>query len=71
MASPHEEMELPPFARYAGQESFFGGEAPLSVGVGYLVVLGFGMGFSILTTCLVFINKYFGNRGEITSEHFK
>jgi hypothetical protein len=62
---------FPPFARYDGQDSFFGGEPPLSKGIGYLVVLGFGGLFSIITTVLVLLNKYFGNQGEITSEHFK
>lgn len=62
---------FPPLLMFSGQESFFGGEPPLSVGVGYAVVLGFGLFFSIVTTCLVFINKYFGHKGEITSEHFK
>jgi hypothetical protein len=64
-------LELPPFDRYKGQDSFFGGEPPLSEGVGYLVVLGFGFLFSIFTTVLVLVNKYFGKRGEVTSEHFK
>ena len=59
------------FTKYQGQDSFFGGEAPLSEGIGYLVVLGFGALFSILTTILVFLNKYFGSKGDITSEHFK
>jgi uncharacterized membrane protein (DUF4010 family) len=63
--------DLPPFARYHGKDSFFGGEPPLSEGVGYLVVLGFGFLFSIITTILVMMNKYFGNMGETTSEHFK
>ena len=63
--------ELPPFLRYDGQESFFGGEPPLSKGVGYLVVLGFGFLFSLITTALVLLNKYFGNKAAITSEHFK
>lgn len=62
---------FPPFARYDGQKDFFGGEPPLSTGVGYLVVLGFGFLFSIITTILVLMNKYFGAKGEITSEHFK
>ena len=66
----HSENE-PPFLRYAGQESFFGGEAPLSIGVGYAVVLGFGLFFSILTTIIVYINRFFGAKGDITSEHFK
>eukprot|EP00522_Entomoneis_paludosa_P012939 CAMPEP_0172445002 /NCGR_PEP_ID=MMETSP1065-20121228/4990_1 /TAXON_ID=265537 /ORGANISM="Amphiprora paludosa, Strain CCMP125" /LENGTH=707 /DNA_ID=CAMNT_0013195791 /DNA_START=70 /DNA_END=2193 /DNA_ORIENTATION=- len=62
--------EEPPFAKYQGQDSFFGGSPPLSEGVGYLVVLGFGALFSILTTIIVFLNQYFGAKGEITSEHF-
>eukprot|EP00977_Amphora_coffeiformis_P012897 scaffold3276_cov168-Amphora_coffeaeformis.AAC.14 len=64
------DLETPPFARYAGQDSFFGGEPPLSEGVGYLVVLGFGALFSLMTTGLVLMNKYFGTYGDITSEHF-
>ena len=62
---------IPPFLKYEFQDSFFGGEAPLSVGVGYAVVLGFGLFFSILTTCIVYINRVFGDKGEVTSEHFK
>ena len=61
----------PPFLEYQGKDSFFGGEPPLSEGVGYLVVLGFGALFSVITTVLVLLNKYFGNQGQITSEHFK
>lgn len=44
---------------------------PLSQAVGYIVVLGFGALFSIFTTVLVFLDKYFGRHKEITSEHFK
>ncbi len=62
---------FPPFARFDGQTSYFGGEPPLSEGIGYLVVLGFGLLFSLITTGFVLLNKYFGNMGEITSEHFK
>jgi SSS family transporter len=61
---------IPPFAKFEGQTSFFGGEPALSKGVGYFVVLGFGLFFSLMTTSLVFLNKYFGTKGEITSEHF-
>jgi len=62
---------LPPFLEYEGRTSFFPvGEAPLPNWVGYAVVLGFGLLFSIITTAIVYINKYFGNKGEITSEHF-
>lgn len=65
-------FELPPlFLKYKGQESFFGGTPPLSQAVGYVVVVGFGFFFSIVTTMLVFINHYFGTKGDITSEHFK
>jgi hypothetical protein len=63
--------DAPPFNRYKGQDSFFGGEAPLSEGVGYAVVLGFGLFFSVLTTIIVYINRFFGAKGDITSEHFK
>jgi uncharacterized membrane protein (DUF4010 family) len=62
---------LPPFLMYQGKENFFGDEPPLSKGIGYLVVLGFGALFSVITTVLVLLNKYFGNQGAITSEHFK
>jgi len=55
---------------YAGQDSFFGGDPPLSVGIGYAVVLGFGIAFSIFTTIIVFIDKYYGGAGEMTSEKF-
>jgi uncharacterized membrane protein (DUF4010 family) len=63
---------VPPlYQKYLGQESFFGGEPPLSEGVGYLVVLGFGALFSVFTTVIVLMNKYFGKNGDVTSEHFK
>lgn len=62
---------FPPFLEYEGATSFFPeGEAPLPEWVGYAVVLGFGFLFSIITTLIVYINKYFGSKGEITSEHF-
>ena len=56
---------------YAGAASFFGGEPPLSKTYGYLVVLGFGALFSVFTTILVFIEKFFGGQSTMTSEHFK
>lgn len=62
---------VPPFLEYEGATSFFPkGEAPLPGWVGYAVVLGFGLLFSVITTMIVYINKYFGSKGEITSEHF-
>mmetsp|Transcript_14031 Transcript_14031/g.16540 ORF Transcript_14031/g.16540 Transcript_14031/m.16540 type:complete len:691 (-) Transcript_14031:399-2471(-) len=62
--------DLPPFLKYDGQESFFLNSTPLSEGVGYAVVLGFGLLFSGITTILVILNRYFGDKGELTSEHF-
>jgi hypothetical protein len=63
---------IPPFLEYEGATSFFPvGEAPLPGWVGYAVVLGFGLLFSVITTLIVYINKHFGKKGEITSEHFK
>lgn len=63
---------LPPtFEQYAGQSSFFGGDPALSVGVGYAVVLGFGVFFSVFTTGIIYLNQKFGNKQQMTSEHFK
>jgi hypothetical protein len=61
----------PTFDEYQYQTSFFEGEPPLDVSIGYLVVLGFGALFSVVTTLVVYINKNFGMKGDITSEHFK
>jgi len=67
---PRYEKE-PPFLEYSDQDSFFGGDAPLSKEVGYVVVIGFGALFSVITTILVFVSTYFtsGSR-TITSENF-
>jgi len=64
-------IQTPPLPEFAGQESFFGGQPPLNVGVGYAVVLGFGAAFSIVTSLLVFINQVVSGNSTITSEHFK
>lgn len=62
---------LPPFYdTYKGQESYFGGESPLSLTIGYLVVIGFGAVFSVFTTMLVYFDKVFAGNASITSEHF-
>lgn len=62
--------EVPPFIEYQGQESFFGGSPPLSKTVGYIVVIGFGAIFSVITTLLVFIDSYYGSKKKMTSESF-
>ena len=56
---------------YQGMDSYFGGAPPLSLTVGYLVVLGFGALFSVFTTLVVFLDKVFAGNATITSEHFK
>ena len=56
---------------YAGASSFFGGAPPLAEKWGYLVVLGFGALFSIFTTLLVVMDKFFSGNASMTSEHFK
>lgn len=56
---------------YEGQKDFFGGKSPLDLWVGYIVVIGFGALFSIFTTAIVYLDKYFGGGGgEMTSERF-
>jgi urea-proton symporter len=63
---------LPPAAKeYAGETSFFEGTPPLSQGLGYLVILGFGAAFSIFSTLLIYAIQHFGVAGRVTSEQFK
>jgi SSS family transporter len=57
-------------AEYAGMTSFFGGDAPLPVSVGYIVVLGFGAAFSVFTTAIVYLEKLIAGGGSMTSEKF-
>jgi hypothetical protein len=64
-------LDPPTLLEYAGETSFFEGTPPLSQGVGYLVVLGFGAAFSVFTTLMVYANQAFGVTGDVTSEHFK
>jgi len=56
--------------KYAGADSFFGGETPLGITYGYLVVLGFGALFSVFTTFLVYLEKRFSSKHTMTSEQF-
>jgi hypothetical protein len=57
--------------QYAGKLSFFEGESPLPQSVGYAVVLGFGIAFSIFTTAIVYIERCFSADAAMTSEKFK
>mmetsp|Transcript_56920 Transcript_56920/g.135703 ORF Transcript_56920/g.135703 Transcript_56920/m.135703 type:complete len:674 (-) Transcript_56920:234-2255(-) len=54
---------------YVGKTSFFGSNTPLPLESGYAIVLGFGAFFSVLTTVLVYLDKY-ANNTEHTSEFF-
>jgi hypothetical protein len=60
---------------FQGQDSYFGGAPPLPTSVGYIIVLGFGVFFSLFTTAVVYLDKYYSkNKGDgalMTSEHFK
>mmetsp|Transcript_5409 Transcript_5409/g.7772 ORF Transcript_5409/g.7772 Transcript_5409/m.7772 type:complete len:614 (-) Transcript_5409:602-2443(-) len=60
----------PPLDEYKGQKSFFGGTAPLDVAVGYIVVIGFGFFFSVVTTVIVMADRLFSGNSTMTSEHF-
>ena len=65
---------LPPLANkepYIGRTTFFENEHPLDESIGYIVVLGFGAFFSVFTTLVVYIDRYFGSKKAMTSEHFK
>lgn len=54
---------------YVRQSSFFGGEALLSQGVGYGIILGFGTFFAVFTSFLVWLERrYVG--AKHTSEWF-
>ena len=57
--------------QYDGLTSFFGDGPPLSQGVGYGIVVGFGAAFAVLTTTLVYLDyKYGGTKyhSEVTME---
>lgn len=56
--------------KYEGFDSFFGGDPALDEWVGYVVVLGFGAAFSVFTTLIVMMEKWFSGSATMTSEHF-
>ena len=56
---------------YFGMSSYFGDSPPLSTAVGYIVVLGFGVFFSLFTTIVVYLDKVFSGNATLTSEQFK
>jgi len=54
---------------YAGKTAFFGGTPPLPEWSGWLIVIGFGLFFSVFTTVLVYLDKVY-NKTTHTSEFF-
>eukprot|EP01025_Chloroclados_australasicus_P032562 TRINITY_DN329_c0_g3_i3.p1 TRINITY_DN329_c0_g3~~TRINITY_DN329_c0_g3_i3.p1 ORF type:complete len:665 (-),score=74.41 TRINITY_DN329_c0_g3_i3:419-2413(-) len=66
---PPETTNLVGLTEYDGDVDFFGGTAPLSEGVGWGVVLGFGLFFSLLTSLFVLLDYNFGGT-QFTSEQF-
>ena len=46
--------------QYDGLTSFFGDGPPLTQGVGYGIVVGFGAAFAVLTTTLVYLDYKYG-----------
>eukprot|EP00611_Tribonema_gayanum_P023191 TRINITY_DN4821_c0_g1_i1.p1 TRINITY_DN4821_c0_g1~~TRINITY_DN4821_c0_g1_i1.p1 ORF type:complete len:526 (+),score=206.82 TRINITY_DN4821_c0_g1_i1:2502-4079(+) len=55
---------------YQDQGSFFEGQTPLPLGVGYAVVVGFGVFFTFLTMFLVWLEKRYSSVKTISSEEF-
>jgi SSS family transporter len=53
--------------QYACKDSYFGGQPPLAEWVGYVMILGFGIGFGFFTLYLVRMNR---GGGEMSSEQF-
>ena len=54
---------------YFEKDSYFGGSPPLSEGVGWGVIIGFGVFFSLFTTIIVWLSHKYTDTKE-TSEHF-
>lgn len=52
------------------RKEFFEGKSALDEWVGYVVVLGFGAVFSVFTTMIVMMEKWFSGNATMTSEHF-
>jgi SSS family transporter len=55
--------------KYQGEETFFDGKAPLPVWSGYLIVVAFGVFFSLFTTGIMALERKFVGT-KLTSEFF-
>ncbi len=56
---------------FQGMTSYFGGEAPLPLSVGYVVVLGLGAFFTVFTSLVFWMDRKFAGNATVTSEWFK
>lgn len=56
-------------SNYRGQETFFENDPPLPAWAGYLIVILFGVFFSIVTTGIVYLEQKFAGT-QVTSEFF-
>lgn len=57
------------FEEYACKSSFFGDDAPLSLAVGFIIVLGFGLVFGGFTVGLVYLEQFLSGQ-KMSSEFF-
>ena len=55
---------------YFGEDSFFGGKAPLSQASGYIIVVGMGVGMTLLAVLLTYLEVTFNRSGKVSSEFF-
>ena len=55
---------------YFGEDSFFGGKAPLSQASGWIIVVGMGVGMTLLAVLLTYLEVTFNRSGKVSSEFF-
>ena len=56
--------------KYYQEDSFFGGKAPLSKASGYIIVIGMGLGMTLLAAILTHLEVAYTRSGAISSEFF-
>jgi Na+/proline symporter len=56
--------------KYHQEDSFFGGKAPLSKASGYIIVIGMGLGMTLLAAILTHLEVAYTRSGAISSEFF-
>jgi len=55
---------------YWGEDSFFGGKAPLSEASGWIIVVGMGLGMTLIAMGLTYLEVAFTKSGKVSSEFF-